>query len=606
MTLFNIFSHFFNFSLVYSLYLLYNVRCMNTTYMPQAAFLGGYFMQEYDQMLHALTDLLLSTELGNSDIATLHEGLQAHLKPLAESLHVAKVDGRIDFAPNVHDLNGGGETFGSVYSDDAGEEPLVLSYSDLFMVSGSASLYPCAGYVWSEEEKSLISAVSMMIALQFSRMSMVNRIDRLSYIDMFTGLLNSQGVIRYGSRYEKDYSIADYAGCFINLKNLKYINQQLSSNNGDAVIRQYALRLYGFIDHRDEMAARLGGDNFFVLIRKERLERLLSIVSALNIILNNGGARTRLIIESWVGVYPANEGDPIGMILSNASFANEQAKRTHTPVTYYDPSAMEHLMHARQIAHALPNALRTQELVAFYQPKVDANTGDLCGGEALVRWIKDGAFISPSEFIPAAEASGMITQLDLYMLESVCKDLRSWIDAGIEPVRISVNYSQNDFHRNTLIEDTLNILQKYCIDGKYLEIEITESSFFDSFRALESFIRAMHEHGVKVSLDDFGTGYSSLNMLKSLDLDTVKLDKSFFDELNCKDEADRVVLRSVADMLSQLNKTAVSEGIETYEQIEFAREIGCDIIQGYFFDEPLSYDEFTSRLLSRHYDTIQP
>lgn len=575
-------------------------------YPSQPAFLGGYFMQEYEQMLRALTDLLLGAEFGNSDFTALHEEFQTHLKPIAERLHVAKVDGHIDFAPNVHDLNGGGVTFSSAYSEDAGEEPLVIPYSDLFMVSGGASIYPCAGYVWDEEEKRLVTAVSKIIALQFSRMSMVNRIDRLSYVDMFTGLVNSQGVIHYGTRLEEENPISDYAGCFLNLKNLKYINQQLSSTNGDAVIRQYALRLYGFIDHRNELAARLGGDNFFVLVRKERLERFLSIVSALNIILNNGGERTRLVIESWVGVYPANEHDPIGMILSNASFANEEAKRTHVSVVYFDPSAMEHLMHARQIAHMLPDALRTQELLAFYQPKVDSNTGDLCGGEALVRWIKDGAFIPPSEFIPSAEASGLITQLDLYMLEMVCKDLRSWLDAGIEPVRISVNYSQNDFHRSTLVKDTLDILQKYGIDGKYLEIEITESSFYDSFQALENFIRAMHKHGVKVSLDDFGTGYSSLNMLKSLDLDTVKLDKSFFDESSYKDETDRVVLRSVADMLTQLNKTAVSEGIETAEQIKFAREIGCDIIQGYFFDKPLDYDEFTSRLNNRHYDTIQP
>lgn len=567
---------------------------------------GGYFMQEYDQMLNVLMDLILSAEFDGADIHAFYEKLQPQLGPFVEMLHIAKIEIRIDFSPNVYDLSGHGETLSSVYCGDIGAEPLTFTYADLYMTIGNASVYPRAGYAWSEAEKRLISAASKMIALQFSRINMVNRIDRLSYIDLFTGLANSQGVIRYGSRIEKEYSIADYAGCFVNLKNLKYINQQLNSNNGDAVIRQYALRLYGFVDQRNELVARLGGDNFFVLVRKERLERFLSLTSALSIILNSSGERTRLVIESWVGVYPANEGDPVGMILTNASFANEQAKKMHLSVAYFDPSAKENMMHTRQVAQMLPGALRAQKLVAFYQPKVGVNSGDLCGGEALARWSNNGAFIPPSEFVPAAEASGLITQLDLYMLESVCKDLRSWLDAGIEPVRISVNYSQNDFYRASLIEETLDILQKYRIDGKYLEIEITESSFHDNFQALDSFIRAMHKHGVKVSLDDFGTGYSSLNMLKNLDLDTVKLDKSFFDELSGKGETEHIVLRSVADMLGQLNKTAVSEGIETAEQIEFAREIGCDIIQGFFFDKPLDYDEFTNRLHSRHYDTVKP
>jgi EAL domain-containing protein (putative c-di-GMP-specific phosphodiesterase class I) len=199
----------------------------------------------------------------------------------------------------------------------------------------------------------------------------------------------------------------------------------------------------------------------------------------------------------------------------------------------------------------------------------------------------------------------MVTAIDLYMLDVVCRDLRRWLDDGIEPVCVSVNYSQSDFYRETLVKDTLDILQKYDIDGKYLEIEITESSFYENLSALQEFIRAMHENGVKVSLDDFGTGYSSLNMLKSLDLDTIKLDKSFFENLNSKDEKDRVVLRKVADMINELQKTAVSEGVEDAEQIDFARQIGCDIVQGYFFDKPMSCNDFTARLLDRHYDLQQ-
>ncbi len=561
-------------------------------------------MPQCAQILDALMELILSAELDESDIKALYDKLQPHLRPFAEALGIARLEIRIDFAPNVYDLSGRGEVLSTDYFDDADGVPFVLTFPDLYMTTGTASIHPRAGVVWDDEAKRTITTVAKFLALQFSRMNMVNRIERLSYIDLFTGLANTQGVTHYGARIEKNYSLADYAGCFINLKNLRYINQQPNRTTGDAVIRQYALRLYGFMDHRNELVARLGGDNFFVLLRRERLERFLNLISALGIILNNGGERTRLTIEAWVGVYLANENDPVGVILTNAAFANEQAKHDRIPVVYFDPTAKEHMLHTRQIAHTLPDAMRTQELLAFYQPKVNSHTGDLCGGEALVRWFRDEQVVPPSEFVPAAEASGLITTLDLYMLDAVCADLRSWLDAGVEPVCISVNYSQHDFRKRSLIEDTIAIVDKYQIDGKYLEIEITETSFYENFQALDDFIRAMHARGIRVALDDFGTGYSSLNMLKTLDLDTIKLDKSFFDEYSKKDESDRAVLRSVADMIVRLNKTAVSEGIETADQIKAARALGCDVVQGYFFDKPLSYAEFSDRLDHRHYDSV--
>lgn len=570
--------------------------------------------QNSEQMLNALMELILNAEFEESDIHTLYEKLLPYIKPFVEMLSIAKIDIHLEFAPNSYDLSGKGDSFGTTFRDDAGSEPMTLNYVDLYMTTGTVKLYPVAGHEWSEEERKHISAVSRLVAIQFSRVNMVHRIERLSYIDLLTGLANSPGVSYYGARIERNGSIGDYAGCFVNLKNFKFITRQLnsasnspanSSGNGNAVIRQYALRLYGFMDHRSELVARLGGDNFFALVRKERLDRFLKFASSLNLILNSEGMRTRLTVDSWIGVYPANDGDPVSTVLSNASFANEQAKKNHVPIAYFDPAAMDFMLHVKQVAQTLPAALRAHELSAFYQPKVNTATGELYGAEALVRWNRDGKFISPAEFVPAAEASGMVTAIDLYMLDVVCRDLRRWLDDGIEPVCVSVNYSQSDFYRETLVKDTLDILQKYDIDGKYLEIEITESSFYENLAALQEFIRVMHENGVKVSLDDFGTGYSSLNMLKSLDLDTIKLDKSFFENLNSKDEKDRVVLRKVADMINELQKTAVSEGVEDAEQIDFARQIGCDIVQGYFFDKPMSCNDFTARLLDRHYDLQQ-
>ena len=556
---------------------------------------------QHEAMLNELMELILSGDPAESDIHQLYADLQPHLQALADWLHVARTDIRIEIQPNVYEIRGRTETFGNTYHDEIGGEPLVLAYPHLSHIVGTARIYPWKGYVWTKTELHRIKAISNLLVLEFSCANMTKRAKKTPYTDLLTGLSNNPGVAYYGARMEQRYDMSEYAGCFINLKNFKYINNQLGNAGGDEAMRQYAFRLYDFLQPTGEMVARLGGDNFFALVRKEHLEQFLGTAVSQNITVGSGGSRAYLPLNAWVGVYHAKPGDHVTNILVNASFAYEQAKKSRITICYFDPAIMRQSLHAREVSQAFPEALRAGELICCYQPKVYMSTGELYGCEALVRWMKDGTLVPPSEFVPIAESSGLVDALDRYMLESVCRDLRSWLDAGIEPVCVSVNYSQHDFYNETLIDETLDIIHKYRIDGKYLEIEITESSFFENFSALERFIKVMHENSIKVSLDDFGTGYSSLSMLKSLDLDTVKLDKSFFDNLDSNKESDRVVLRSIADMLNQLHKTAISEGVETPEQIDFAREIGCDIIQGYFFDKPLSYDEFTERLRHRHY-----
>ena len=561
-------------------------------------------IMDQEEILNELLELILSVDQTETDVQKLHEDMHPHLRAIAEWLFIAKTDVRIEVSPNVYDIYGRTDTFGKTYFDDAGDTPLVLTYPTRDYIKGVAALYPRRGHEWTPEELRRIEAVSKLMVGFFSGASMLRRELKTPYTDLLTGLANNPGVAYYGARIEEKHAMSEYTGCFINLKNFKYINEKLGNPGGDRVMRQYAFRLNDSLDPSCELLARLGGDNFFALVRNEHAEKFLGTAVSLNITLGSGDERQYVPLGAWIGVYHAEEDDSVTQVLINASFAYEQAKKSRVTVSYYDPSHRSRSLHARAVAQAFPEALRSGELVCCYQPKVYLSTGELYGCEALVRWVRDGKMIPPSDFVPIAESHGLVGELDRHMLECVCRDLRTWLDRGIEPVRVSVNYSQHDFYNENLVEETLKIIRRYRVEGKYLEIEITESSFFENFQALEDFIKAMHRHGIEVSLDDFGTGYSSLNMLKSLDLDTVKLDKSFFDNLSGDSENDRVVLRSVADMLSQLHKTAISEGVETPEQYKFAREIGCDIIQGYFFDKPLSFEEFTERLINRRYNTV--
>ena len=560
-------------------------------------------MDNYEFALRNVMELVLDVDATNPDTHVVFQQMQPYMDALAEWLHIGKITIKIVTEPNVYEINGDKQFLSTQFANDlAGDEDMyTMRYEKVGSNTGDARVYPVQGHQFTEEEKFYIEGIAKLMVIEFSRSDMVRHQMKAPFIDMLTGLANNAGVARYGQRLEKLYSMEDYAGVFINLKNFKFINEQVSEAGGNQVLRQYAYLMHGYLDAGKELVARLGGDNFFALVRKDHLDQFLNLAGNANVRINRGGARSTVSVNAWMGLYPARAGDDVGKVLNFASYALGQARRSKQPVAYFDPQAMEKTIHFKSVSQTLPEAIKKRELTPYYQPKVRLSNGELYGCEALVRWIHQGELIPPGEFVPVAESSGLVTTLDLYMLECVCRDLRAWLDQGIEPVPVSVNFSPRDFFVPSLVQETLRIVQMYDLDGKYLEIEITESTFLDNFKALETFVAAMHASGIRVSLDDFGTGYSSLNMFKNLDLDTVKLDKSFFDDLAEGRESDRVVLGAIAEMINKLNKVAVSEGVETADQCQFVREIGCDIIQGYYFDKPLNHEDFTSRLRSRFY-----
>lgn len=558
---------------------------------------------EQSSYAQTLLELIAAIDSTKTDLASLYPVIEPYVLKLADELSVAKADIHILTDPNPLEPGGDEKHYSLQFNGEAGlrAEAFEQTFEKVRHITSAVKLYACVGHVWTDQERQNIAAIAKLIYTSISRARMLEYQQRIGLVDLLTGLCNTAGAIQFGKRIAAENLQSEYAGCFMNLKNLKFINRQVSNHVGDLAMCQYAHVLYGLLDPEREMLARLGGDNFFALVLKEHLNAFLSKAVSLPLEIEHDGRKHAITLGAWVGVYPANGGESPRDLLDYASFAYEVAKRSKTTVAYFDPSMMEDSMHARQISQALPLALENRELMPYYQPKVSLHGGTLYGCEALVRWWHEGRMVSPAEFIPVAENSDLITRLDLYMLDAVCWDIRNWLRAGIEPVPVSINYSQRDFYSETLIEDTLKILNKYGIDGKYLEIEITETSFFENFEALEQFVEVMHQHGIRVSLDDFGTGYSSLTMFESLNLDTVKLDRSFFLNMERSNDKGRLVLRSVADMLNQLDKVIVSEGVKTPDQLNIVEEIGCDIVQGFYFDKPLPHDDFTQRLKERHY-----
>ena len=239
------------------------------------------------------------------------------------------------------------------------------------------------------------------------------------------------------------------------------------------------------------------------------------------------------------------------------------------------------------------------EFKAYYQPKVDTETYQIVGAEALARWEHEGRLVPPVEFVPVLEQNGMICMLDFYVLEQVCKDIRDWLQKGIEPVRVSVNLSRKHLANPNLAEDIMNVLNKYETESKYIEVELTETVDEAESAQLVDFMEKMKDKKVALSIDDFGTGYSSLNMLRSFPVDVLKLDRTF---LNSLEENDRIVLSNIIRMASELNMDVVAEGVENWQQMDYLKKMACKVVQGFLFDKPMPKEVFEEKLRTGKYE----
>ena len=246
------------------------------------------------------------------------------------------------------------------------------------------------------------------------------------------------------------------------------------------------------------------------------------------------------------------------------------------------------------------SALQNKEFLVFYQPKVDSRTNTLVGAEGLVRWKHDGEMVSPGVFIPPLEQNGEIVLLDYYVLKRACEDIKRWIDEGIEPVCISVNFSRKDLMDSDLAENIDRIITASGIDKKFIEIEVTETVDEQEHGELARFISDLYSRGIMTAIDDFGAGYSSLATLREFQVHTLKIDRSFINtkEFSWKDE---IILRDIIHMAHGLNMNTVTEGVEREDQIAFINKVGCYVIQGFFYDRPLPVEEFEDRLDNKVY-----
>lgn len=421
----------------------------------------------------------------------------------------------------------------------------------------------------------------------------------MTFTDPLTGVASEAGLGRFTSQKIQEGTFKEYCSDFLNIKNMKLWNRRYSERIGNMLLRSFGKKMEGFVGEKG-CVARLGGDNFIVLVEKNKQEEFIEFVQNMEAETEvPGGKEIRAKLEARIGCYYIKNGDGHHDALRSSDIALRYAKSGGYPdVVYFEEKMGQQTFRVKQLEESIPKALKDKELIVYYQPKMDiaGENPYMFGGEALVRWIKDGTMISPGEFIPILEDNGMVTDVDFYVLEAVCKDIIAWKEKGIEPVRISVNFSRRHLVDLKFIDRIEKTIKDYKIDPKYLEIEITESYVAEDVQVLRTFKERMQVLGVELALDDFGSGFSSLKMVKSIVTDVIKLDKSIIDGVGDPENNDRIIVSHVIDMIKCLGKDVIAEGVEEQEQADFLKENGCTKIQGYLYSRPLPKEEFEEKL----------
>ena len=458
------------------------------------------------------------------------------------------------------------------------------------------------GHKFIQPELQAVKLICDDIFIFSGRARLMGAVHNASQTDPMTGAPNTSQLVHHSIQLKAKNKLQNFSSLFVNLKNYKYINQSKSPAVGDRGIVTFTHTVMGMC-HDDEMIARLGGDNFLILVKKENRDMFVNTLKAMPLMVPvPQGPPIPLTLHCRIGVYDIQQDDSMNEIMHCSSVALNDARRhPGTDVVYFAQKMLDAVYHEKEVSSLFNDALKNKEFIVYYQPKVDVQSQTLCGCEALVRWKRNGQIVPPNDFLPVLEKEASICKLDFYVFHRVCEDIHSWIKAGYEPVRVSSNFSRLHLRNPHLTEDILNTMKEFNIDSKYIEIELTEASDFDDKVAMQKFVDGLRQHGITVSIDDFGTGYSTFNAIKDLNVNVIKLDKSLLDHIGGENtHHDEVVIRNMVNMINELNLEVVAEGDENTKQLDFLQHAKCSTIQGFLFDKPLTKEDFEKRLSNKN------
>jgi len=428
----------------------------------------------------------------------------------------------------------------------------------------------------------------------------VNRAQYLGERDALTGALNREQIIENiplaietAQKHKQELAIF-----LIDIKHFKYVNDTYGFKVGDLVLGEVANRLTASL-MLPLVVGRLSGDSFLFAIEinnnNQQEKAALHIHELIARTLQIEGHEVNLKATVGYCIAPT-DGLNAEVLLHNANLALYQAECNNAPSTKYVTGMQAHGKHLIEAEKAIKHGFNNHEFILYYQPQLNLLTNRIEGVEALVRWQHpEKGLLSPFAFLDDIDALGLNSELDNYVLDLACKTHDSWYQQFKRRVTIAVNMSAIEFQDAKIISKIQTLLFKYDIPSVNLELEITENALITDISAAMDTIVVLQNMGIKVSIDDFGTGYSSLAYLRELPIDKIKIDQSFIKDFASND-SDLIIVKSMIKLSHGLGKRVLAEGVETSEQLQLLRKLGCDAVQGYFIDRPLAEEKFTSYL----------
>lgn len=445
-----------------------------------------------------------------------------------------------------------------------------------------------------------VSAFQVIIRDISKRKRAEEQVQFLAYYDSLTGIANRNLLYEYLSKVvaKNEKSQQKFAVMFLDLDRFKMINDTYGHSFGDKLLQEVSTRLTNSLGEEGKIF-RYGGDEFIIVLEtvkrskvSKTAEKIIYTLATPFVIKDR-----QMFISTSIGisVYP-KDGENVDALIQNSDIAMYNAKENgKNNFQYYTPSL--NLSHRRrmELENGLRNAIENNEFNLYYQPQVCLDNQRIIGLEALIRWKHPQyGFISPTEFIPLSEETGLIFSIGKWVLKTACTQCKQWIEMGFSFENVAVNVSPLQFRDKNFVSSVSQLLEDSGLEPHYLELEITESVTSNVDQAL-TIMREIKELGVQLAIDDFGTGYSSLNYLRHFPIDKLKIDKSFIDEIN-QHEHGEIIVKTIIELGNRLRFDVIAEGVENEEQMTFLKENNCNLAQGYYFSRPIPVEEIEEML----------
>ena len=470
------------------------------------------------------------------------------------------------------------------------------------------------GHTYSDTDMQLAQSIvdataatlSNLLYIEKQEVIIEERTSEIRYLAYYDSLTELPNRVLLNDRLNQEITKAQMTGTkiavlYLDLDRFKMINDSLGHSYGDLLLSDTAKRLSSIIP-TNAIISRQGGDEFTIALpnindKHDVIQIVKKVIDSFSTPYHLKGNEVYIKTSVGISIYP-DDGDSVEILIKNADTAMYKSKEISGNSYHFFRTGMDHrTFETMKFENALYKALELDELEIYYQPQIDNRTNTVIGAEALLRWnhSKDG-MISPAEFIPIAEDTGLIVPIGEWVLKTACNQLKEWHEQGHTSMSVSINLSARQFEESNLFYIVKSILEELDLAPESLHLEITENQIIKNKEGTLNTLKQLKGLGVNIAIDDFGTGYSSLGYLKNFPISTLKIDKSFIQDITI-DHDNSAITNTIITLAQNLHLNVIAEGVETKEQVDFLMARDCHLMQGYFFSRPLNTEEFEENFL---------